>query len=135
MAGFVENTLAHIAIAVENIDRAKGFFELITGNIASEQKFVESQKVNTSFIKIGGTNLEFLEPAGNNGPISKYIEKRGGGIHHICIETNDFDNLIKKIESTGIRSLQAPFIGAKGKKVIFFHPKDTFNVLVELEEK
>ncbi|KKL20543.1 hypothetical protein LCGC14_2454410 [marine sediment metagenome] len=128
------NTLAHLAIVVSNIDNSKSFFELLSGNQATEPHLVESQKVNTSFVTIGSTNIELLEPYGTDTPISKFIANRGGGIHHICIESDEFDNMIKNITDTGVRTLGEPSIGAKGKRIIFFHPKDTFNVLVELEE-
>ncbi|MFV2015528.1 MAG: VOC family protein, partial [Candidatus Heimdallarchaeota archaeon] len=65
---------------------------------------------------------------------SNFLQNRRGGIHHICIETKDFDALILKITGSGVRKLGEPSVGAKGKRVIFFHPKDTFNVLIELEE-
>jgi len=129
------NSLAHFAIAVEDINEAKGFFELLAGNQASTPHFVESQKVNTSFLDIGDTSIELLEPVGESTPISKFLSSRGGGIHHICVETEQFDELVSTITKTGVRTLGDPFIGAKGKRVIFFHPKDTFNVLVELEER
>ena len=127
--------MAHIAIAVEDIEKAKGFFELLTGSKSSQFQFVETQKVKTSFLKIGDTSLEFLEPTRPDSAISKFLDKRGGGIHHICIKTSHFQNLLHKIKETGVRTLSEPFIGAKGNRVIFFHPKDTFNVLVELEER
>lgn len=127
--------MAHIAIAVEDIEEAKGFFEMITGNDASPKHEVESQKVNTSFVNIGGTSLELLEPTTEETPISNFLKKRGGGIHHICVETDEFDHLVNTITETGVRTLGDPFIGAKGCRVVFFHPKDTFNVLVEIEER
>jgi methylmalonyl-CoA epimerase len=130
----MENKLAHIAIAVDNINESKSFFELITGNSASEQKLVDSQQVNTSFVRIGETHIELLEPTANTSPISKFLANRGGGIHHLCIETNTFDDLVYRVTSMGIRTLSEPFIGAKNKRVVFFHPKDTYNVLIELEE-
>ncbi len=130
----MENKIAHVAIATENLEDAKSFFELISGNKASKVHEVSSQKVNTSFIKIGETNFELLEPIGDDTPITKFLSKAGGGIHHICIETSNFDELIKQIKSTGVRTLGEPSIGAMDKRVIFFHPKDTFNVLIELEE-
>jgi len=131
----MKNSMAHIAIAVEDINKAKDFFELISGNQASDPHFVESQKVNTSFVSLGETNFELLEPVGDDTPISNFLSNRGGGIHHICVETENFDELVTTIRSSGVRTLGEPFIGAKGRRVIFFHPKDTYNVLVELEER
>jgi methylmalonyl-CoA/ethylmalonyl-CoA epimerase len=130
----MDNKIAHVAIATQNLEDAKSFFELISGNKASEVHEVSSQKVNTSFIKIGETHFELLEPIGDDTPITKFLSKVGGGIHHICIETRNFDELIQKIKTTGVRTLGDPSIGAKDKRVIFFHPKDTFNVLIEVEE-
>ncbi|MHA2090541.1 MAG: VOC family protein [Candidatus Kariarchaeaceae archaeon] len=130
----MKNSLAHIAIAVDSIEKVKPFFELITGGTTSSPKFIESQKVNTSFLPVGGTHLEFLEPVGDSSPISNFMSKRGGGIHHICIESHNFEDLVSQIKALGIRTLGDPFIGAKNRKVVFFHPKDTFNVLIELEE-
>lgn len=126
--------MAHIAVAVENIEHAKSIFELLAGNKASAPHVVDDQKVNTSFVKIGDTNIELLEPFGEDTPISNFLEKRGGGIHHICIESDTFDELIEDVKSSGVRTLGEPSIGAHGRRIIFFHPKDTFNVLIELEE-
>ena len=128
------NSLAHVAIAVKNIQEARNLFELISGSKSSEPHAVESQKVITSFIPIGDTSIELLEPASDESPISKFLSK-GGGIHHICIETKEFDPLIEQLKSRGIRTLGDPFIGAKNRRVIFFHPKDTYGVLIELEER
>ncbi|MCH8908013.1 MAG: methylmalonyl-CoA epimerase [Candidatus Heimdallarchaeota archaeon] len=128
------NTLSHIAIAVDDIDKAKSFFELLTQNKSSETHLIEKQKVNAAFIAIGDTTIELLDPYGQDTPISNFLSKRGGGIHHLCIKTDRFDEMVEKLKSTGIRSLGDSSIGAKGKRVIFFHPKDTFHVLIELEE-
>ncbi|MHA2252066.1 MAG: methylmalonyl-CoA epimerase [Candidatus Kariarchaeaceae archaeon] len=127
--------LAHIAIAVKSINEAKEFFEILTSSSASSVQTINSQKVNVSFVELGDTHLELLEPTDDDSTIAKFLSKRGGGIHHLCLETDDFDGLIRKITSRNIRLLGEPFIGAKGKQVVFFHPKDTFNVLIELEEK
>ena len=126
--------IAHIAIAVKDINKAKSFFEDLTGNSSSKSHIVDSQKVNTSFIPIGDTHIELLEPTSDDSPISNFLDKKGGGIHHLCIETDDFDDLVTNLKSKGIRTLGESFIGAKNNRVIFFHPKDTFGVLIELEE-
>ena len=130
----MKNTLAHLAVAVKNIDDAKALFELLADAPSSKPQIVESQNVKTSFIQLGDTNIELLEPFGEKTPISNFLDKSGGGIHHLCIETDDFDNMILQIKNHGVRTLGEPSIGAKGRRVIFFHPKDTFNVLIELEE-
>jgi methylmalonyl-CoA/ethylmalonyl-CoA epimerase len=128
------NTLSQVAIAVDNIEKAKKFFEKLIGKEASPPHHVAQQKVNVSMIKIGDTNLELLEPAAEITPITKFLEQRGGGIHHIGIKTDNFDELIEELKEIGIRTLGEPSIGADGNRIIFFHPKDTYGVLIELEE-
>ncbi|RMG33654.1 MAG: methylmalonyl-CoA epimerase [Methanobacteriota archaeon] len=127
-------SISQIAIAVEDIDKAKGVFETLIGKPASQPHLVESQNVNVSFIEVGETKIELLEPAAPQTPITNFLEKRGGGIHHIGIKTNQFDEMIQKLKSMGVRTLGDPTVGAEGHRVIFFHPKDTFGVLIELEE-
>ncbi len=130
----MEHHLSHIAIATNEIDKARELFELLTNNKSSEKKLVESQKVNTSFIEIGDTHIELLEPITDDSPISNFLKKRGGGIHHLCIAVPNFNDIILKINELEIRTLGQPFRGAKGKNVVFLHPKDTFGVLIEIEE-
>ncbi len=126
--------LSQVAIAVNKIEEAKLVFETLTGKKASDSHLVEAQKVNVSFIEIGDTKIELLEPADDVTPITNFLSKRGPGIHHIAIKTNDFDGLIENMKSIGVRTLGEPSIGAEGHRVVFFHPKDTFGVLIELEE-
>lgn len=131
----MKNTLSHVAIAVSDISSAKELFEMLSNGKASTPHPVESQNVKASFVEIGDTHIELLEPMSEDSPISKFIFKKGGGIHHLCIETENFNELIDQLVSKGIRTLGAPSIGAKNKRIVFFHPKDTFGVLIELEEK
>ncbi len=129
------NTLSQLAIAVEDISKAKVFFEMLTGKELSQPHNVESQKVNVAFIDMGDTKIELLEPAAEKTPITKFLQQRGGGIHHMGIMTDRFDELIEELKAAGIRTLGEPSIGAEGHRVLFLHPKDTFGVLVELEER
>lgn len=127
-------TISQIAIAVKDIQKAKGIFETLTGKSASNPHLVSSQKVNVSFIEVGETKIELLEPAEEQTPITNFLEKRGGGIHHIGIKTKDFEGMIQNLQKMGVRTLGPPTLGAEGHRVVFFHPKDTFGVLIELEE-
>ena len=127
--------VSHVALAVDNIDSAKKIFELLAQTKGSSPKLIESQSVNASFIKLSNTSLELLEPVGDNTPISKFLKNRGGGVHHICIQTDEFESLLQKINASGVRTLSNPFLGAKNRRVVFLNPEDTFNILVELEEE
>lgn len=127
--------VSQVAVAVNKIEDAKAFFEALTGVQASNPHHVENQKVNVSMLKVGDTAIELLEPAAEQTPITKFLEQRGGGIHHIGIMTDRFDALIEEIKTMGVRTLGEPSIGAEGHRVIFFHPKDTYGVLIELEEQ
>ncbi len=127
--------LSQVAIAVKNIDSAKTVFETLTKVSSGEKHFVENQKVNIAMIELGETVIEILEPNGDDTPISNFLERRGGGIHHIGIKTKQFEKTIEDMRKIGVRTLGEPSIGAEGHRVIFFHPKDTFGVLIELEEE
>ena len=129
------NIVSQVAIAVKEIEKAKMVFETVTNASASDPHFVENQKVNVSMIRAGDAVIELLEPAGEITPITKFLKERGGGVHHIGIKTEEFDLTIENITALGIRTLGEPSIGAEGHRVIFFHPKDTYGVLIELEEK
>jgi len=129
------NTLSQLAIAVEDIESARSFFQLLTGKEVSPPHNVESQKVNVAFIEMGDTKIELLEPAAEQTPITNFLQQRGGGIHHMGIMTERFDELIEELRTAGIRTLGEPSKGAEGHRVLFLHPKDTFGVLIELEER
>ena len=125
---------SHLAIAVQDIDRVKSLFELISGNSITEKKSIQNQKINDAFLDKGHTKIEFIEPLDDSSPISKFLQHKSAGLHHLCISVSNFQQLIDQLTSLGIRKLGDPFVGAKGKRVIFFHPKDTHNILIELEE-
>ncbi len=126
--------ISQIAIAVPEIEKAKKVFEALTETSASSPHLVETQKVNVSFIQVGDTKIELLEPASDKTPITNFLQKRGSGIHHIGIKVKEFEETIKKMKALGVRTLGDPTVGAEGHRVVFFHPKDTHGVLIELEE-
>jgi methylmalonyl-CoA epimerase len=130
----IMNILSQVAIAVPQIAQAKELFELLTGRTASLPHHVASQKVNVSFIEMGSTKIELLEPAAEQTPITKFLQERGGGVHHLGLKTKRFEDLIAQIKQRGVRTLGEPSIGAEGHRVVFLHPKDTYGVLIEIEE-
>ena len=128
--------IAHLGIATEGIDEALKFWENALGleNVHTEE--VEDQKVRVAMLPIGETNIELLEPTSDDSPISKFLEKRGGGIHHIAVEVEDIEKSLAKLKSEGMRLIdEKPRIGADDCLVAFIHPKSANGVLLELVQK
>lgn len=129
--------LDHIAIAVKNIEDSIDIYEKIGLEFSSEREVVESQKVTTAFAQIDQhAHLELLSPIGEDGPISKYIAKRGPGIHHLCFKVEDIEKKCIELKNEGFILLnESPVVGAGGAIVNFIHPKSTGGVLIELSQK
>ncbi len=126
----------HIAIAVSNLKKEIELYKKIPGFEFNGTEIVEKQKVTVAFFKVGDVFIELLEPLSDDSPISKFIEKRGGGLHHIAYEVDDIKKEIGSFEGKGIRMLdKEPKIGAHKAKIAFVHPKDFSGVLTELKEK
>jgi len=128
-------TLDHIGIAVKSIDAATKIYEDL-GLHVEHVETVETQKVRTAFLSVGDANLELLEPSGPDSTIAKYIEKRGEGIHHICLRVDDLEAQLARLKERGYRLInEAPVPGAHGCRVAFLHPAAGNGVLIELSEK
>ncbi len=125
--------IEHIGIAVNNLDDAIEYYENTLGLKCYAIEEVVDQKVKTAFLKIGQTKIELLESTDPNGPIGKFIEKRGQGIHHIAFATNNIEDALTDVEKKGVRLIdKTPRKGAEGLDIAFLHPKSTFGVLTEL---
>ena len=125
----------HLGIATKNIAEAMKFWGDALGleNIHTEE--VSEQKVLTAMLPIGDTRIELLEPTSDDSPISKFLEKRGGGIHHVAVEVENIEESLAKLKSQGVRLIdEKPKIGAGGCLVAFIHPSSTNGVLLELVE-
>lgn len=126
--------LDHIGIAVKSLDAAKIYEAL--GLKVEHVETVETQKVKTAFLSAGDANLELLEPTGPDSTIAKFIEKRGEGIHHICLRVDDIEAQLEKLKAEGYRLInEHPVPGAHGCRVAFLHPAAGNGVLIELSEK
>ena len=124
--------IEHIGIAVSNLDEAIKFYEEKLGLKCYAVEEVAEQKVRTAFFKVGQTKIELLESTAPDGPIGKFIEKKGQGIQHIV---KDLPNQLKDAEENGVMLIdKAPRKGAEGLNIAFLHPKSTFGVLTELCE-
>lgn len=126
--------IEHIGIAVKNLEDAIKIYEALGLQVDSIEA-VEEQKVTTAFIPCGSVNLELLEAIGNEGPVAKFIEKRGEGIHHISIRVTDIEARLNELKEKGIRLVnETPRKGVHNSKIAFIHPKATKGVLIELVE-
>lgn len=127
--------IEHIGIAVKSIEEAKKYYEDVLGLKCYAIEEVKDQKVKTAFFKIGQTKIELLESTDPEGPVGKFIEKKGEGIHHIAFATKNIEEVLKNVEAKGVRLIDAvPRKGAEGLDIAFLHLKSTFGVLTELCE-
>lgn len=123
----------HLGIAVSSIEKGKNFWTDILGLSYEGSETVAEQKVTTAFFPVGESEVELLESTDPEGPIAKYIAKRGEGIQHVALQVEDIEAALEELKQKGIRLIdQTPRIGAGGAKIAFLHPKATNGVLVEL---
>jgi methylmalonyl-CoA/ethylmalonyl-CoA epimerase len=126
----------HIGIAVKNFSEANALYFKLLGVAPYKTEFVESEAVNTSFFKVGATKIELLEGTTPDSAISKFIEKRGEGIHHIAFEVEDILAEMERLKGEGFILLnETPKKGADNKLVCFVHPKSANGVLIELTQE
>lgn len=126
----------HIGVAVKSIDESMKVYTEILGLKVTGIETVEEQKVKTAFIPVGESKIELLESTSPDGPIAKFIEKRGEGIQHIALRVDNLEAKLKELREKGVRLIdENPRLGAGGAKIAFIHPKDTKGVLIELCER
>jgi methylmalonyl-CoA/ethylmalonyl-CoA epimerase len=123
----------HLGIATNGIDEALKFWSGALGLENVHTETVEDQKVRVAMLPIGETRIELLEPTSEDSPISKFLQKRGGGIHHIAVEVDNIEESLAKLKQEGMRLIdEKPRIGAEGCLVAFVHPSSANGVLLEL---
>ncbi|MCL6293505.1 methylmalonyl-CoA epimerase [Jejuia spongiicola] len=127
------NKIEHIGIAVKSLDDSNKLFAKLFGETHYKIEEVASEGVNTSFFKVGENKIELLEGTNDESPITKFIAKKGEGIHHIAFDVNDIKAEIKRLKKEGFKVLnETPKKGADNKLVAFLHPKSSNGVLIEL---
>jgi len=125
----------HLGIAANGLDEAMARMAKLFGMTADHTEEVAEQKVRTAFFTVGQSTLEYLESTDPEGPIGKFLAKRGPGIHHICFEVDDIDAAVAQLLAKGVRMIDlAPRNGAHGCRVAFIHPAETGGVLMELSQ-
>ncbi len=123
----------HLGIATKGIDEALKFWSDALGLENVHTEIVEDQKVRVAMLPLGESRIELLEPTSEDSPISKFLEKRGGGIHHIAVAVEDIEASLAKLKANGMRLIdESPRIGAEGCLVAFVHPSSANGVLLEL---
>lgn len=126
----------HIGVAVSSNAAGKTFWSDMLGLPFEGEEVVSEQKVKTAFLPVGESEVELLESTDPEGPIGKYIEKKGQGIHHIAFRVADIDQALAELKEKGVQLIdQTPRKGAGGARIVFLHPKATGGVLVELCER
>ena len=127
--------IEHIGIAVKDLNESISYYENILGFKCYAIEEIKEQKVKTAFFMIGQTKIELLESTDPEGPVGKFIEKKGEGIHHIAFAAKNIEESLKELENKGIQLIDKQTRkGAEGLDIAFLHPKSTLGVLTELCE-
>lgn len=130
---FMISGIEHLGLAVSNAREAMEIFEKLLDKSSYKTEAVESEKVNTHFFRLGESQIELLESTDPDGVISKFIEKKGQGMHHIALKTDNILVEIERLQNLGFQFINpVPKTGADNKLIVFLHPKSTAGVLVEL---
>ena len=127
--------IEHIGIAVKNIDEAIKYYEGVLGLKCYAVEEVKDQKVKTAFFKVGQTKIELLESTDPEGPVGKFVEKKGPGVHHMAFAVEGLQSVLDEAAEKGVMLIdKKPRKGAEGLNIAFLHPKSTFGVLTEFCE-
>lgn len=125
--------LEHVGIAVKDLETASPLFETLLNTRCYKTETVDSEGVQTAFFQAGASKIELLATTRDDGPIARFIAKRGEGIHHLAFEVSDIDFEIDRLQRAGYRLIDTvPKSGADNKRIAFLHPRSTNGVLVEL---
>jgi len=129
-------TLDHIGIAVKNMEETLAFYRDTLGIASVGTEVIEDQKVKVAFLPVGDTELELLESTSPDGPVAKFIEKRGEGIQHIALRVDNIEKALQELKDKGVQLIdQQPRYGAGNAKIAFLHPKATGGILLEISER
>jgi len=129
------NRINHVAIIVENLDSALSFWRDALGLPVHKTEANEGENVNSAFLPIGESEIELLEPMTAESSIGKYLAKKGQGMHHVCVEVDNIDEVMATLRAKGIELINdAPKVRPEGTRYAFIHPRSASGVLVELYE-
>lgn len=126
----------HIAIVVPDIEQAQAFYRDAMGLEMAHIEQLDDQQVIVAFFPTGESEIELVEPITEDSGVARYLEKRGPGIHHICLEVDDIEATLANLRASGVNLInEQPVIGSGGKRIAFIHPHSTSGVLIELYEE
>lgn len=124
----------HIAIAVKDVEESLKFWRDAMGLQVDHIEDVPSQKSEVVFIPVGDSEVELVRPTSSDSGVAKFVEEKGGGMHHLCFEVDDIDEMLVQLKEKGVRLINEVALELPGRKMAFVHPKSTNGVLVELYE-
>ena len=126
--------IAHVAVATDSIAETSKFYRRL-GLRVDHQEVVSDQNVKVAVMRIGDSALEFIEPVEADSPISRFLARRGRGIHHVSLEVEDLAARLEELKTAGVCLIdEKPRVGAEGRLIAFVHPSSTGGVLIELTE-
>ncbi len=130
--GCVARHINHVAIAVRDIEATLEFYRATFGVETDGVVEIADQRVRAALVRVGGSQLEFIQPTDESGGVARFIETRGEGVHHICFEMDGLQDRLRQLKNVGLRMIdEAPRAGLSGD-IAFIHPKSTGGVLIEL---
>lgn len=125
----------HVALVVGDIDEALDFWQNSLGLDLDHVEDIPREKSAIAFLPLGGSEIELVQPTSGDSGVAKYLQNRGPGMHHICLEVDDIEGMLAKLKAKDVQLIhEEPVIAESGKKYAFIHPKAAFGVLVELYE-
>lgn len=125
----------HIAVLVDDLEQTLSFWRDALGMEMSHIEDVSAEKSMVAFLPLGGSEVELVKPTSDDSGLARYLEKRGPGMHHICLEVDDIQGMLAQLKGAGIQLInETPVTGSGGKKYAFVHPKSANGVMVELYE-
>jgi methylmalonyl-CoA/ethylmalonyl-CoA epimerase len=125
----------HVAILVDDLEKTLGFWRQALGMKLTEIQDVPAEMAQIAFLPIGGSEIELVMPTGGDSGLRRFLEKRGPGMHHICLEVDDLDGMLAQLKEQGIQLInEEPRVSSEGRKYAFIHPKSANGVMVELYE-
>lgn len=125
----------HIAVLVSDLEAPLAFWRDALGMELTHVQDVPAEMAKIAFLPTGGSEIELVQPTTDDSGLAKYLEKRGAGMHHICLEVDDIEGMLAQLKEKGVQLInETPRINSEGKKYAFIHPKSAFGVMVELYE-
>jgi methylmalonyl-CoA/ethylmalonyl-CoA epimerase len=129
------NRINHVAILVDDIDKSLAFWQDALGMDLSHIQDIPAEKSRVAFLPLGNSEVELVEPTTDDSGLARYLEKRGPGMHHICLEVDDIDGMLLELNKKGIELInETALTESGGRRYAFIHPKSAFGVMVELYE-